>query len=178
MTIRWIGHGDVSPTILINPSTRNNQSLKITNNEELLEYLKKNLDININLDLHLKNGNRLTLKFKKDLGDIKNKAATTIQAATRKKIASRMRNLLKSLKPKILKGRLRQFSVVPELTEEQKKLLEIHKAKGKKRKYKKRKSTKRKSTKRKSIKRKSTKRKSTKRKSIKRKSIKRKSTKK
>ena len=36
-----IGHGNVSPTILINPSTRNNQSLKITNNEELLEYLKK-----------------------------------------------------------------------------------------------------------------------------------------
>ena len=141
----------------------------ITNNEELLEYLKKNLDININLDLHLKNGNGngLTLKFKKDLRDIKNEAATTIQTATRRNIGNKIAKVLKLIKPQIVKGRFREFTVEPkltkkQLTKEQNKLLDLNVGRGKKRKSIKRKSTKRKFTKRKSTKRKSTKRKSTK----------------
>tara|TARA_Y100000389_G_scaffold62260_2_gene58333 strand:+ start:1696 stop:2187 length:492 start_codon:yes stop_codon:yes gene_type:complete len=153
MTIQWIGD-KASPTVLMN-DTKNNQTLKalkITNNEELLKYLKENLDININLDLHLKNGNALRLNFKKDLTDIKNKAATKIQATTRRLFASRFAKLSRKLKPTIVNGTFRNFSVLTDnLTKEEKKFLKIY-GKGKKRKFTKRKGKKRQSTKRKSTK--------------------------
>ena len=148
MTIRWFHHRGESPTILINPSN-NNQTLNITNNEELFKYLKENLDININLDLHLKNGNGLTLNFKKDLTDIENKeetrikAATRIQAEARRNFASKLKHVLRSRKPRKISGRNRNFFLSPyDLSKEQRKLLEIHqkrKGKGKKKKSTKRK---------------------------------------
>ena len=144
MTIQWISD-KASPTVLMNYS-KNNQTLKalkITNNEELLKYLKENLDININLDLHLKNGNALRLNFKKDLTDIKNRAATKIQATTRRLFASRFAKLTRKLKPKIVKGKFRDFTVLPNI--------ETY-GKGKKRKFTKRKGKKRQSTKRRSTK--------------------------
>ena len=162
MTIQWIGD-KTSPTVLMN-YTKNNQTLKalkITNNEELLKYLKENLDININLDLHLKNGNALRLNFKKDLTDIKNRAATKIQATTRRLFASRFAKLSRKLKPKIVKGKFRNFTVLPNILTKEEKFLETY-GKGKKRKFTKRKGKKRKFTKRKGKKRQSTKRRSTK----------------